>query len=242
MQGTKHKNPLIVSVSSHGREDYNKAMLNLIDSKKQHCDNYDMLLFSVDGNKAKHKGQNIKLGSWPITKKFGICEPHKLNPYQFKTYAIWKAYEMGYTQIIWCDSTIKIQKNPDELWPLVKEQGITTWDNFAYPLEEWVTDQSLKWCGYESAKGLKQIMACCMMFDFNNPITLPIVEAWVKSSQEGCFKSKTSTNKNFKESRHDQSMMSLLLNKSNIPINDYGVLSYPNYVPTEPTFMNCGLD
>ena len=242
MQDTKHKKPVIVSVSSHGREDYNKAMLNLIDSKKQHCDDYDMLLISFDGENSIYNGEKIQLGSWPNTIKFGVSDSHKHNPYQFKTFGVWAAVEMGYKKIIWCDSTIRIQKNPDVLWPLVKKQGITTWDNFAYPLEEWVTDKCLTWCGYKSAKDIKQIMACCMMFDIENEITLPILEEWVKSSIDGCFKSKKSSNKKFKESRHDQSVMSLLLDKNNIQINDYGDLAYPNYITKEPIFLNWGLE
>lgn len=241
MQKAWHKRPVIVSVSSHGREDYNKAMLRLIDTKKEHCDDYDMFLVSVDGSKVRHNGQLIHCGSWPKTKRYGKSQSQKKNPYQFKPFAIMAAIEKGYTQIIWCDSTIKIHKSPDHLWPLVSKQGITTWNNLGFPLEEWVTDKALEWCNAD-ASGMNQIMACCIMFDLTNPITLGIVHEWIQSSIDGCFKATTSSNPKFRESRHDQAMLSLLLNVHGIKINEYGDLAYPNYQPKEATFLNCAIE
>lgn len=245
MSSTQDK-PIIVSVSSYGRENYNKAMLNLIDSINVHAPNYDTLFFSVDGDTEEYNGHKIHLGSWPSCELFGECDPHSINPYQFKPYAIMRAIEMGYKKIVWCDSTIRLVDSPDKLWPEVSKEysGILSWNNLGFPLSEWITDAQLCFGGEkDNPEGMKQIMACCIMFDFSDiNLTDMVFSDWIDASNNGFFKDNVSSNPNFKAPRHDQSMLSLLLNRYGIKIKDYGDLAYRHYMSIEPTFINWGVE
>ena len=58
---------VLVSVASKGREDYNKAQLNLINSALRYTNHtrhwfHDFLMRSVDGYVDEYKGVKIELG------------------------------------------------------------------------------------------------------------------------------------------------------------------------------------
>jgi len=177
----------------------------------------------------------IKLGSYPITRKYGVSWQHADMPYQFKPFAIYEAFEMGYTKILWCDSTIRLMKEP--LWELAAEHGILAWDNQGHPLSNWITDYAKENTGLTDPNA-KQIMACCIMFDFEHPKTLKVVEDWIQGSLNNSFHKST---ENGQPSRHDQSYLSALMSVNNIEIQPYGVLAYPHYQPIKPTFINFGV-
>jgi hypothetical protein len=202
----------------------------------------DYLIRSVDGYCDKYEGVEIKLGSWPSTLKYGVSWQHADMPYQFKPFAVWEAYEEGYNQVLWCDSTMRIIKNPEPLWNQCKELGVLAWDNEGHPLRNWISDYAVKQLGSPDISNMKQIMACCIMFDFTNPKTLPLVEDWIDGSLNNSFHPTTngSSREGFKDNRHDQAYLSALLYKYDIPIQPYGGLAYPHYTPGDTYFLNWG--
>ena len=133
---------VLVSVASQGRENYNKAQLNLIRSSLNTSNGRnwygDYLIRSVDGYVDQYLGVQITTG-WPVTEEFGVSWQHADMPYQFKPYAVWEAYEKGYKRVLWCDSTIRIIKNPNNLWDKCNELGILAWDNEGHPLKNWIS-------------------------------------------------------------------------------------------------------
>src|ERR1700721_228181 len=102
---------VIVSFSSHGRENYCAAQLKLIKSCKEAGWDGDYLMRSYDGYVDNYLGVDIKLGSYPVTKKYGLCNNHSEVPWGFKPNLIHEAIEAGYEQIIWCDSSIRMVKD-----------------------------------------------------------------------------------------------------------------------------------
>src|SRR5476651_2100138 len=170
------KDKAIVSVSSLGRENYNEAMLNMIKScVRAGADDeyeYDFVMRSVDGYCDGYYGVGIALGSWPVTKLKGVSWSHQNMPYQFKPFAIQEAREAGYRKIIWMDSTCRMLINPKPLWDIVAKRGILAWNNLGHPVVNYTSDTALKNFREtpESLQGVKQIMACCMMFDFDVPL------------------------------------------------------------------------
>ncbi len=241
---------VLVSVASNGRENYNRAQLNLIRSAKE-CKNNrqnwygDFLMRSVDGYTDEYQGVKIKLGQWPQTEKYGASWQHKDMPYQFKPFAIWEAIEAGYTKILWCDSTIRIMKNPEPLWEKCAEHGILAWDNLGHELMDYTPDFMLEWMhGSELGfvGGGKQIMACCIMFDTTHPKTLRVIQEWIRGSIENCFHHNTSVRPEFKGARHDQALLSHLLCSFDIPVQPYGELAYRHHQPIEPYFLNWGVN
>lgn len=243
------KDTVLVSVASNGRENYNKAQLSMIDSAIT-CSNFqqhwygDYLLYSVDGYCPEYKNVKINLGSWPKTERYGISWQHADNPYQFKPYAIQAALELGYKKILWCDSTIRILQNPDLLWVKAAQNGILAWNNEGHPLAPWVKDDAVKELGisYSELPKVKQIMACCIMFDFNNTITQAVFNEWIEASNNNLFMDGSSFRGDFRGHRHDQAILSALLYKHKVDIEPYGDLAYRHYQPVKPTFINWGVE
>jgi hypothetical protein len=181
------------------------------------------------------------LGDWPNTEKWGKSWSHQNMPYQFKPFMVAEALEMGYRKIIWCDSTIRVHQNPDPLWALAAEHGIVAWNNEGHPLEKYIPDHQLEFLKINSAKGMYQIMACCIVFDFDHPATMPIFERWIEGAKENCFHHNESKNPHYISSRHDQALLSGLMNLAGIPVQPYGGLAYRHYLPVEPYFINWGV-
>ena len=231
------RSKVLVSVASKGREDYRKAQLALIQSTHAHKFRltHDYMMRSVDGYCDNYYGVPITLGSWPVTNKYGVSWQHADMPYQFKPYAIQEAIEAGYKQILWCDSTIRLMADPEPLWEQCATHGILAWDNEGHPLKPWIAPHAAKAIGIDT-EGVKQIMACCIMFDFNHPITQVVFDEWIECSRNGSF-----LNKGFDNHRHDQACLSAILYKHGVPIQPYGALAYPHYTPIQPTFVNWGV-
>lgn len=229
------RDKVIVSVASMGRENYLKAQLNLIKSahKLQLRDEYDFMFRAVDGYIDQYLGVFLTQG-WPHTELYGTSWQHADMPYQFKPFAVWEAYERGYTKILWCDSTIRIMKRPN--WELAKQHGICAWDNEGHPLKNYITDYAVEKTGLKDMNA-KQIMACCIMFDFNHPKTKQVVQDWIDGSLNNAFHKST---ENGQPSRHDQSYLSALMSVHGIEVQPYGELAYPHYTPIKPTYLNWG--
>ena len=235
---------VIVSLSSTGRENYNEAQLGLIRSINRHARHYDTHLRSVDGYVDVYEQRQILLGEWPKTSKWGESWSHQNMPYQFKPFMVAEALELGYRKIIWCDSTIRVHQNPDPLWELAAEHGIVAWNNEGHELHKYIPDHQIAWLGlkdYTEVKQMFQIMACCIVFDFDHPKTMPIFEKWIQGAKENCFHHNESKNPHYVSSRHDQALLSALMNINGIPVQPYGGLAYRHYLPVEPYFINWGV-
>ncbi len=229
----------IVSFAAHGRENYNKALLRLIDSAKPHWDG-DYMLYSKDGYADKWSDIPIELGNGSMPScSLGIAEPHNIVPYQFKLVMIQKARDAGYDQILYIDSTIRLLKNPQPLLDQANKQGVVAFENLGHPLANWITDQALSQlgCGEPSSwseeelgwlRKMPQVMACALIWDFTHPLASIVFEDWWKRSRDGItFMEGSSIRPEFKSSRHDQSCISFILNQRGIKFNPYGNLVYP---------------
>lgn len=241
---------VIVSVASLGRENYNQAQLRLIKSCVDTGWEGDYMMRSVDGYCDNYAGIDIKLGGWPMTEKYGVSWQQSESKYQFKPFAIQEAREAGYTKIIWCDSTILMAKNPSPLIQLAAARGIVAFDNLGHPLEHWINDRALNHLrlppSNNSVKGWQQIMACCLIFDFEHPLTIEVFDKWILASKENAFFDDDTNREGFNGNRHDQSYLSALLYTHHVPLLNYGSLVYSPHDETKEYgdnffFINKGL-
>ena len=132
----------IVSFSSMGRENYNKAMLRLIRSLEGRWDG-GKLMFQFDGYVDEYRGVPIRQCQsvqFPQPKSW-VCSPHGEIPYQFKLAVIQIAREEGYHQTWWCDSTIQLLKDPSPLLD-ASDSGIVAFENLGHPLYKWISDEA----------------------------------------------------------------------------------------------------
>ena len=247
------KKPIIISFASQGRENYNKAMLYLISSCQDIWDG-DYMLWSLDGYIDQYKDVSIILGNGKYPNStMGQCYNHAEVPYQFKPHLFQKAFDEGYRQVIWCDSTIRMLKHPKPLLEIAKKQGVVTFHNLGHPLSHWISDAALNQLGVNpkdrnTINTLEQIMACVIIFDFDNPNGLEIFNEWMKHAQDGVSfqNGYGSSRPEFISHRHDQAVLSYIVQKAGIPMQPYGQLCYPPHHETKEFgkdiyFLNKGL-
>lgn len=201
---------VIVSFSNKGRDDYNRLLLRLIDSCKEHWKG-DLLIYSPDHDLWMYRDVPIH-HSWPDPE--GIQSfTHKDMPYQFKTALIQKAIELGYERIIWLDSSMQLKK---DLTPLFEStNGVTVFENLGHPTWKYLSDNAYNLLGgywelYDLYK-IPQIWGGAFALDFTNEFTKYFFEILKKFSINGSFKESGSTRDGFVAHRHDQSVMSVLL-------------------------------
>lgn len=241
------KNPLLVSFSSRGREDYNQKSLRLIDSAKQHWQG-DMLFYSPDHYKSNYEGTLIYPG-WPKPKQI-VSFTHSEMPYQFKIALIQEAIEKGYTRIAWLDSGMIIQKdlsplfNPQSVykWMIHKNKGVTVFHNLGHDLYKYISDDAVYKLGITELElqTIPQIWGGALFFDFTKKNARDVFEKIKEFSINGSFKEGGSTRTGFIAHRHDQAVMSVLMHgKCNIL--PYGKIKCPPHDTTGEYGDDCYL-
>jgi hypothetical protein len=98
------------------------------------------------------------------------CEPHSVIPYKFKPYAIQKAIDLGYELILWCDSPIYAKQSIQPVFDHIEDRGYLFFDNIGYSLGDYTNDKTLQHFNItrEQSWKIKMIMACCMGFSMGN--------------------------------------------------------------------------
>lgn len=224
------KTDVICSFASGGREPYNKMLLRLIDSAVEHWHG-DMLVYSPDHWLDEYKGVRINKG-WPKPK--GIASlTHSEMPYQFKTALIQEALEMGYERIIWLDSSMQLKKDLTPLFGGIN--GMTFFENLGHPTWKYISDSALDMLRsdgfmneestHHDIKDIPQVWGGAFAID--------IRQCWIFFedlkfySLNGSFKEGGSNRTGFITHRHDQAVMSVLLNDWLFTMLPYGQILCP---------------
>jgi hypothetical protein len=143
------------------------------------------------------------------TNVYEIGSPmHLYNPYAFKAYALDKKEGV----VIWLDSVVYAKKPLTDFVNYIKKNGACFFDNIGYSVADYCNDKCLNYYGItrEEAKEIKMIMACCMGFDFNNPLAVQVFNEYKKACADGIFKG------DWTNHRHDQTCMSIIIHKLGI--------------------------
>lgn len=136
------------------------------------------------------------------------CPDHEESPYAFKIYAIEKARETGYQQILWVDASVYAVKNIQPVWDWLTEKGIF-FEEAGHYAGTWAPENVLKYFGITKKQAMKMPMfaAGYCGFDFTNPISIEFFAEWKEAMLNGMFKG------NVEESRHDMTAGSIIANK-----------------------------
>lgn len=200
---------VICSFSSKGRDDYNRLLLRLIDSVKEHWKG-DMLVYSPDHSLSEYKGVTIHKG-WPQPK--GVKSfTHAEMPYQFKTAIIQEAVERGYERIIWLDSSMQLKKDLTPLFDSIT--GVTTFENLGHPTWKYLSDSAAELLRVPSEEWLlsvPQIWGGAFALNFSKEYARRWFEELKIASVNGSFKDGPSKRVEFVAHRHDQAVMSVML-------------------------------
>lgn len=140
------------------------------------------------------------------------CEHHNIVPYKFKAYAIKKAIELGYTQIIWCDSPLVAIKDISPMFDYISKHGYAFFNNLGHSLGMWTNDKCLDYFGVsrEEAMNIPMIMACCMAFNYDHDITKKFLKDYIGLTDL--------YHGSWKDHRHDQTVASFLIYDLNMKI------------------------
>lgn len=222
---------VILSFSTKGRENYHGMLERLIESCKQHWSG-DMLIYSHDNTCRMYASQEIKQGypdPWGIESL-----THQQMPYQFKVAMIQKALELGYRRIIWLDSSMQLKKDLTPLFDGVN--GMTFFENLGHPTWKYISDTALamlKNDGYlsdtskhQDIVNVPQVWGGAFALNFSNG-NLPFFNDLKEYSLNGSFKDSGSTRPGFITHRHDQAVMSVLLNDWAYTLLPYGQILCP---------------
>jgi len=130
---------------------------------------------------------------------------HSEIPYAFKPYAIQKAIDLGYDQILWCDSPIVAKKSIEPVFDHIAKHGYLFFDNIGHSLGMWTNQRALDHFKMtrQQAMNIPMIMACCMGF--------------TKGLLSGFYEYKSLAVSlypgSWEDHRHDQTVMSFIIHQ-----------------------------
>lgn len=132
-------------------------------------------------------------------------------PYAFKAYAIKKAYDEGYDNILWLDSVVQCVAPLDKLFEHIQETGYAFFNNYTYTVGSFCNENCKKVYNITEAElQAPMIMACVM--GMNREKANDFIDAYFEGAQNGSFIG------SWEDHRHDQTVASLLINRQNLPI------------------------
>lgn len=134
--------------------------------------------------------------------------PHSENPYAFKVYAIEKALEAGYEQILWLDASMYVIKDLDPLFKLIEGIGYYMQDSGWFN-NEWTNEKAKEYFGTDD--GL-MISTGCIGFNFQLPYAKAFFNDWKQSMLDGIFKG------SWDNHRQDQTCASIIAHKKGFMI------------------------
>lgn len=163
--------------------------------------------------------------------------PHNENPYAFKVYAIKALRRAGYRFVIWCDSVLQLTRPIEDLVPEIAQAGVYLAKD-GWAVGTWANDRTLEYFGVtrDDAMNISSVWACCMGFDFTNPVTHEFFAKWKQACDDGIFRGRTS-NRDLTESqdprcrghRHDQSSAELIAYQMKLPLSRPVLSPDPEY-------------
>lgn len=159
------------------------------------------------------KGYNGAFRCYDLENQLG-CPSHKDVPYAFKAFAIKKAFDEGYDNIIWLDSVIQAVAPIDKLLAHVEETGFVFFDNYTYTIGSYC-NQNCKEVYDITEEELQapMIMACVM--GFNREHAAQFIADYYQGALNGSFRGEWDGEDRH---RHDQTVASLLIKRHNLPI------------------------
>lgn len=192
-----------------------------------------LISIAVDGRE-RYTEKSINLekslaGNWPYDVRLykaypDYCTPNDVIPYKFKFDLISRAYHDGYNRVIWLDSSIRMLRNPVELFG---EDGIIAFDNLGHPLWKYISDVAVKNLNVneQQIRLMPQTWGGAIGFDFTRDKAGAIFAEICRQSTMGSFETSGSKRKDFVSHRHDQAVMSVIFAQAGYKLLPYGAIA-----------------
>lgn len=152
---------------------------------------------------------------------------HGSVPYGFKPWLIYEAFSRGHNQVLWVDSTVVFNGPTTDLFKMLDEVPVLAFDNPGCPIPFWTNDRTMAELNWDPTDLRFEVMACVLGFNFANEQTMPLFREWQRAADAGLFNvGERSLRPEFRDHRHDQSVISILIHRAGIPLVPYGTLTY----------------
>ena len=146
------------------------------------------------------------------------CPSHEHVPYGFKAYALKKAMDDGYDQVVWADASVWLCSDHQRIWDQLDKDGymfhLNGWNSgiwccdAALPLLELTREEAFK---------IPHMMATVMGLDFRNDLANEFLDQYYQHALKGTFCGPWTNNNNEASShpdvlghRHDQTVASVV--------------------------------
>jgi glycosyltransferase involved in cell wall biosynthesis len=205
-----------------------------------------LISLAVDGRERyteKLIGLENSLHNWPYDTRIykaypDYCTPNSVIPYKFKFDLIQQARRDGYNRIVWLDSSIRLLRNPVELFG---EDGVFAFDNLGHPLKNYISDKACRNLQITEGqlKTIPQTWGGAIGFDFTKDKACEIFAEIQRQATMGSFETAGSVRPGFISHRHDQAVMSVIFWKAKYQLLPYGTIAAKADVTGE-TYLQYG--
>ena len=136
------------------------------------------------------------------------CPEHKDDPYAFKIYAFEEAFQRGYENVMWVDSSMFFIRDPTPLFECSEKDGyFIRYDG--QKAGQWCNDTGLKSFGItrEEAMNMGMFFGGLFILTKDNDTSKEFMVRWRKSYEAGAFRG------SWKDHRHDLVCGSIVANQ-----------------------------
>ncbi len=152
----------------------------------------------------------------------------KVVPYGFKAYAIKKAIDAGYENIIWMDAAVYATKPIDDFISMIEKWGYVFFDNIGFSIGDYTSDACLNTFGMTRTEAFnkKMIMACVMGINTKSKGAMLWFSHYYGAANDGVSylgswhnsNGEVSSDMRVKGHRHDQSVASIIISALDLTI------------------------
>jgi hypothetical protein len=183
-----------------------------------------------------HHGWAYDMFFWrdePINEHF---DPNQ--PYTIKAAALHEAIKMGYTRILWLDSSVWCVKDPNPIMDIINAEAGYFWSS-GYNLAQTATDADLEFTGWDRdyAEQLPELSSSMFGVNIENPKGQIFVDTFFKAKEAGVFgtsrlHNNASKDKRFLFGRQDQTAATIAFYKAGFD-KIYAPGVYSSYYPSD---------
>ncbi len=147
---------------------------------------------------------------------------HKIDPYAFKCYGFQRAYDIGYTQVLWVDASVYAVKPVEPIFEYMEKHGHIC-QEAGHMAGTWSNDRCLEYFNLTRDEALEIVMignAGFLGLDLNAMRSGQFLNRWMQASKESIFRGKWSNDlltesqdPRCKGHRHDMSCSSIIANQ-----------------------------
>lgn len=127
---------------------------------------------------------------------------HRESPYEFKIWAIEKAFEKD-DIVLWADASMVLVGDLSKIEKIIIEDGYY-FEEAGHYVDTWCNDHARKYFNLSEGNGYTMFSAGLLGLNLKNEIAMEFFYKWKESARSGCFRG------DWKNHRHDMTCASII--------------------------------